>query len=151
MDALGTRTTFRLSAALEWLIAAVFLAATLSVTVMIVRELRGSPSAVSAAPAAAELPSRPPSIPAQAVAVPILALADGTELHIGDTLSSISTRLGRAAESGRQEVDAGRIGDRLTRFYDTQGTRFILVFEPLRRNGEQRLAAIFLPDTKPGS
>lgn len=145
MDALDTRPTFRLSAVVEWLIAAVFLAATLSVTVMIVRELRGSPSAVSAAPAAPDLPSPPPSVPPQAVSVPVLALADGTQLHIGDTLASVCSRLGRAAESGRQEVDQGRVGERLTRFYDAQGTSFILVFEPSTRRGEPQLAAIFLP------
>lgn len=145
MDPLGTRPAFRLSAVVEWLIAAVFLAATLSVTVMIVRELRGSPSAVSAAPAAADLPSPPRSVPAQAVSVPVLALADGTQLHLGDTLASVCSRLGRAAESGRQEVDQGRVGERLTRFYDAQGTTFILVFEPSERLGEPRLSAIFLP------
>jgi hypothetical protein len=144
MDALGTRTTFRLSAALEWVIAALFLAATLSVTVMIIRELRGSPSAVSAAPSVQELPARPPAVPEQAVSVPVLALADGVQLHLGDTLPSVSARLGRAAEIGRQEVDKGRVGERLTRFYDAQGTRFILVFEPLEREGEPRIAAIFL-------
>lgn len=145
MDALGTRTTtFRLAAALEWVIAALFLAATLSVTVMIIRELRGSPSSVSAAPSVQELPTRPPAVPEQAVSVPILALADGVQLHVGDTLASVSSRLGRAAEVGRQEVDKGQVGERLTRFYDVQGKRFILVFEPIEKDGEQRIAAIFL-------
>lgn len=143
MDALGTRTTLRLSAAAEWLIAALFLLATLSVMVMIVRELTGGPAA-SAAPISRELASVPAAVPAGAVSVPVLALADGTELRIGETLSAIASRLGRAAESGRQEVDQGLVGDRLTRFYDVRGTHFVLVFEPAERLGEPKLMAIYL-------
>ncbi len=55
------------------------------------------------------------------------------------------TRLGRAAESGRQEVDRGSLGERLTRFYEYAGFRFILVYEPFERNGDPRVAAIYLP------
>lgn len=141
MDALGTH---RLSAAAEWLVAAVFLAATLWVSVMIVGELRPDP-AVRAAPAQAPAVSVPPAVPARAVSVPVLALADGIELRIGQTLAAISSQLGRAAESGRQEVDQGLLGERLTRFYEFQGTSFILVFEPAERRGEPKLIAIYLP------
>ena len=59
--------------------------------------------------------------------------------------SAVAARLGRAAESGRQEVDRGSLGERLTRFYEYAGSRFILVFEPFERNGEARVAAIYLP------
>lgn len=144
MDALGARTTLRLSAAAEWLIAALFLAATVWVTVMIVGELRPDP-AVRAAPAVDSMSNAPPSIPAGAVSVPVLALADGTELRIGQTLAATSALLGRAAESGRQEVDRGLVGERLTRFYEARGTRFILVFEPAERHGDPKLLAIYLP------
>ena len=47
--------------------------------------------------------------------------------------------------SARQEVDRGTLGERLTRFYEYAGSRFILVFEPFERNGEPRVAAIYLP------
>jgi hypothetical protein len=145
MDALGSRTTLRLSAAAEWLVAALFLLATLSVTVLIVRELTSVGPPVSAAPAVQGLSSVPAAIPAGAVSVPVLALADGTELQVGQTLSAIASRLGRSAESGRQEVDRGLVGDRLTRFYDFKGMQFILVFEPPERLGEPTLMAIYLP------
>jgi hypothetical protein len=145
MDALGARTTHRLSAAAEWLVAALFLAATLWVTVMIVGELRPDP-AIRAAPAPYVSPtSVPPAVPSRAVSVPVLALPDGLELRIGQTLAAISSHLGRAAESGRQEVDQGLLGERLTRFYEHQGTSFILVFEPAERRGEPKLIAIYLP------
>jgi hypothetical protein len=145
MDALRARTTHRLSAAAEWLVAALFLAATLWVTVMIVGELRPDPAIRAAPVAPAPAASVPPAIPAGAVSVPVLALAEGVELHIGQSLAVISSLLGRAAESGRQEVDQGLLGERLTRFYEYQGTSFILVFEPAARQGEPKLLAIYLP------
>jgi hypothetical protein len=89
--------------------------------------------------------SLPASVPARAVSIKALPLADGAQIKIGETLSVVSGRLGRAAESGRQDVDRGSLGERLTRFYEYEGVRFILVFEPFERNGEPRVAAIYLP------
>ena len=79
------------------------------------------------------------------MSVPVLPFLDGKEIRIGETVSAVAARLGRAAESGRQEVDRGSLGERLTRFYEYAGSRFILVFEPFERNGEARVAAIYLP------
>ena len=73
----------------------------------------------------------------------MLPFQDGKEVKVGDSVSSVATALGRAAEVGRQEVDRGSLGERLTRFYEYGGARFILVFEPFERNGEARLAAIY--------
>jgi hypothetical protein len=89
--------------------------------------------------------SMPAVIPARAVSVPVLPLADGKELKIGDSIAAVAARLGRAAESGRQEVDRGSLGERFTRFYEYAGARFILVFEPVDRGGELKVAAIYLP------
>lgn len=141
MDALQSRWRFRIAAALEWCVAAAFLGATVLVGAMILHELNTTPR-----PSAAVLPpvSVPSVIPEGAVSVPVLPLADGTELKIGDTVAAVAGRLGRAAESGRQEVDRGLLGERLTRFYDYAGSRFILVFEPFERDGELKVAAIYL-------
>ena len=65
--------------------------------------------------------------------------------QVGASVSAVAARLGRAAEIGRQEVDRGSLGERLTRFYEYGGSRFILVFEPLEPNGDVRVAAIYLP------
>lgn len=144
MDALGPRSRFRLAPLFEWLIAAAFLAATVSVGAMIVKELKASshrqPSRAAVLPAV----NVPAGVPARAVSVPLLPLPDGKELRIGDTLASVAALLGRAAESGRQEVDRGRFGERLTRFYEYAGSRFILVFERVEREGEVKVAAIYL-------
>lgn len=146
MDAVTVRA--RLGAALEWTIAAAFLSATVAVGSLIVRELRVAPqaNAVELPVATASHPApMPPAVPERAVSIPTLPLADGTEIRIGETMSAIAARLGRAAESGRQEVDRGALGERLTRFYEHEGVRFILVFEPFERSGEPRVAAIYLP------
>jgi hypothetical protein len=146
MDALRKPSAFGLGPILEWLVAAAFLAATVAVGSLIVRGL-SSPAPMRAAQpdARAPLPSMPSSIPARAVSVPVLPFLDGKEIRVGDTASAVAARLGRAAESGRTEVDRGALGERLTRFYEYGGSRFILVFEPFERNGEPRVMAIYLP------
>jgi hypothetical protein len=131
---------------LEWFIAAICLSVAAMVGSMIVRELGAQPAPATASPGREIAATAPPSVPARAVSVPVLPLVDGKELRIGDTVQAVAGRLGRSAESGRQELDRGSLGERLTRFYDYRGARFILVFEPFERNGEARLAAIYLPE-----
>jgi hypothetical protein len=138
----------RFGGAVEWAIAVAFLAATVAVGSLIVREMRVAPATGAAAAAVQQQPAPAPlpaAVPERAVSIPALPLADGGEIKVGETLSVVSRRLGRAAESGRQEVDRGALGERLTRFYEYEGVRFILVFEPFERNGEPRVAAIYLP------
>lgn len=143
MDALGNRSR-RLAPVFEWLVAAAFLAATVSVGTMIVKELRVSSRQQPARASIMPPVNVPAAIPARAVSVPLLPLPDGKELRIGDTLAAVAALLGRAAESGRQEVDRGTFGERLTRFYEYAGSRFILVFERLEREGDVKIAAIYL-------
>jgi hypothetical protein len=124
-------------------VAAAFLLATLSVGSLIVRELRAVPAG---APVAAEDVSPgavPAGVPLRAISIPMLLLLDGKELRVGDTMATIASLLGRAAETGVEHIDRGPFGERLTRFYEHAGTRFILVFE-LERKGEGKVAAIFL-------
>jgi len=142
MDA--TRAGFRLAPALEWLVAAAFLAATLAVVSLIVRELRTTPAPASPPVMAAMPASLPAAVPARAISVPVLLLVDGREVRVGDTVERVAAVLGRAAETGTQVVDRGAVGERLTRFYEIEGTRFLLVFEPFERSGQFRVAAIYL-------
>ncbi len=145
MDAIRLRPRFPLAPVFEWVVAALFLGATVVVGSMILRQLTPTPS-VRAVPAARPvIASIPAAVPPRAVSVPVLPFLDGKEVRIGETVSAVAARLGRAAESGRQEVDRGSLGERLTRFYEYAGSRFILVFEPFERSGEARVAAIYLP------
>jgi hypothetical protein len=142
MDALRVR----LGSFVEWVVAAAFLAATFGVGSLIVRDMQASSHPrPAAAVARASVSGTPAAVPAGAVSVPVLPFRDGKEIRVGDTASMVALRLGRAAESGRQEVDRVRLGERLTRFYEYAGFRFIVVYEPFERNGEQRVAAIYLP------
>lgn len=134
----------RLASVLEWGIAAAFLTATVAVGSLILQGVRG-PSRIAAAELPAPIAAIPATVPAGAVSVPVLPFRDGKEIRVGDTASSVTSSLGRAAESGREESDRGRLGQRLTRFYEYAGFRFIVVYEPFERNGEPRASAIYLP------
>jgi hypothetical protein len=63
---------------------------------------------------------------------------------VGETLTQIATRLGRESEVGVESVERAPNGERLTRFYEYAGSRFVLVFEPFQRDAEPRVAAIYL-------
>jgi hypothetical protein len=145
MDARRVRSQIRLTAVLEWAVAAVFLTATVGVATMIMGELNPVQVVRATPPARPLVTTVPEAVPAGAVSVPMLPFLDGKDVRIGETVSTVAARLGRAAENGRQEVDRGSLGERLTRFYEYAGSRFILVFEPFERNGEARVAAIYLP------
>jgi len=145
MDALRARKRLRLAPVFEWVVAALFLLATVFVGSMILRELRPTPTPNVTPAARPIVASVPAAVPPRAVSVPVLPFLDGKEVRVGETVSTVAARLGRAAESGRQEIDRGSLGERLTRFYEYAGSRFILVFEPFERNGEARVAAIYLP------
>ncbi len=143
-----TALRLRLESALEWAIAAAFLAATLAVASMIFQDLRG-PGVLRAAEApgggAVSVSAAPAAVPDGAVSVPVLPFGDGKAIRVGDTAAAVAATLGRAAESGREEADRGRLGQRLTRFYEYAGFRFIVVYEPFERNGQPRVGAIYLP------
>jgi hypothetical protein len=139
----ATPVRVRLGSAFEWLIAALFLMATVGVATLIIRELRMAPPAVVAAQPAA-VATVPAGVPARAISVPVLLLLDGHQIRVGDTAEDVAKALGRNAEVGRQVADRGVLGERLTRFYEHGGTRFVLVFEPFERNGALRVAGIYL-------
>jgi hypothetical protein len=145
MDALRVRSRFRLTAVVEWIVAALFLSATVGVATLILGELNPGQVVRATPPARPLVSTVPEAVPAGAVSVPMLPFLDGKDVRVGETVSSVAARLGRSAEVGRQEVDRGSLGERLTRFYEYSGSRFILVFEPFERNGEARVAAIYLP------
>jgi hypothetical protein len=137
----ATRGRAHLAPTGEWLVATVFLLATIGVSALILQELRTP--ALPAMPAEVESAEVPASIPPQAVSVSSLLLMNGTVLHVGDTEAQIASELQAAALEGSAE-DRGSIGRRVTRAYQFQGTRFLLVFEPFERQGELRIAGIYI-------
>jgi len=136
----------RVGSAVEWIVAAVFLLATLAVGSLVLRELRAAasvtpPTAMSASVSAAALPAH---IPEKAVSVPLLILAPEKEIRVGDTAARVAAVLGREAETGVQQSDIGPSGERTTRFYDFSGTRFALVYESAEKGGSHKVTAIYL-------
>jgi hypothetical protein len=137
----------RFGSVLEWLVAAAFIVAILAIGSIVWRELRSvsATSPVIAHEAQADGATPPPAgIPARAVSVPVLLLPGGNAVRVGEGVAAIAARLGRAAEVGTQTVERARFGERLTRFYEHLGTRFVLVFEPFEERGEPKVAAIYL-------
>ena len=54
--------------------------------------------------------------------------------------------LARRAEVGRYEIDAAADGERLTRFYQYRGRRFVLVFTLAESHTDPAVTAIYLED-----
>jgi len=140
-------TPQRFTSILEWAVAVAFIAAILVVGSLVVREFRTgsalptvSASVQDAVPAAAA----PVGVPPRAISVPMLLLSDGKEVHVGETMSAIVERFGQHAVVGKQTIERGVHGQRVTWFYDHVGTRFVLVFEPFEAHAEPRVAAIYL-------
>ena len=147
MGAVRASGRFRLSPLVEWILAVAFLCAALAVASFVVQEVQGTAEMdgpATAPPGGPPVLSIPPSVPERAVSVRVLPFQDGKEVRIGDTAADVATRLGRSAESGRQEVDGGPRGERLTRFYEYAGSKFILVFESPDRQGDPRVVGIYL-------
>ncbi|PYQ72166.1 MAG: hypothetical protein DMG04_18595 [Acidobacteria bacterium] len=132
----ATRT--RLSFTGEWLTAALFLAATLVVAVLVVRELRTAPPALASEPAPTAT-----TVPPDAVSVPTLMLGTN-EIRVGDLEADALARLDASVTLVKQSTERGPLGARTVRSYQLSGTSFILVFEPFERRGTPRVAAIYL-------
>jgi len=138
-------TSARFVSVLEWTAAAVVLAALAALGSIAAREIR-TLNAVTPVIAGETLPDPavPAGIPSRAVSVPMLLLEDGLTVRVGEGLETVALRLGGATETRPAAVERAPNGERLTRFYDYAGARFVLVFEPFERKGEPRIAAIYL-------
>lgn len=139
-------TRVRVTSILEWAVAAVLILAALAVSSIVAREFRTVAAAtrVIADEVPAPVLPAPAGVPSRAVSVPMLLLSDGREVRVGESLAQIASRLGRQAEVGMESVERAANGERLTRFYEHAGSRFVLVFEPFARDTEPRIAAIYL-------
>jgi hypothetical protein len=141
-------TRASLTSLLEWLVAAACIVAVLAVGSVLVRNVR-TVAAVTPVIAHEEvLPDPPSSVPSRSVAVPVLLLADGAELHVGDTAAVVDARLRRDAEVAPPTTDRTPSGDRVTRFYAQNGQRFAVVLQPLADDGQVRVAAIYVPSSR---
>lgn len=139
-----TRTRF--GSMLEWLLAAVTITAVVAGGTLLVRELRAvrpvTPVIAGEAPPPEEIP--PEGIPARSVSVPLVVFADGKEVRIGDRASSVRELIGASAQVGADTVDASGPHERILRYCDYAGTRFVLVLERATATSDSQVAAIYL-------
>jgi len=138
----------RAFALLEWIVATACIIAVLAVGSVLVRDLR-TVSAVMPVIANEEAIADPPSsVPSRSVSVPVVLLADGAELRVGDTAADVTKQLGPGAEAAPPTIDRTPTGDRVTRFYARNGQRFAVVLQPLAGDAEVRVAAIYVPSSR---
>ena len=121
----------RLGSVVEWAVAALFLVASVGVASLAMRELRAAASVN--APAPAFTAAAPAGLTERAVSVQHLLSRRARKCASAPRSADVVAALGRAAETGEERSDVGPLGERVTRFYDYGGTRFALVFEPVRR------------------
>ncbi len=138
-------TRVRVVPILEWLCAAAIIAALLTAGLTALREASSvrALTPVMAREAVAPAPDLPPVLASRAVSVPMLILADGKEVRVGDGASRILERLGPFAQVGVDTVEREGVRDRITRLYSYAGTQFALVLQAPKKGAELRVMAIY--------
>jgi len=141
-------TRARVGSAVEWLVAVAGIVAVLAIGSVLVRDFR-TVSAVTPVIAHEEsVPDPPGSVPSRSVSVPVLLLADGSVLHVGDTADELARLMATGEEVAPAAIDRTFAGDRVTRFFAHSGQRFAVVLQPVRSDGQARVAAIYLPSSR---
>jgi hypothetical protein len=137
-------TRARFGSLLEWIVAAVCIVAMLAIGSRAVGEFRNVSAVTPVIANEAPLPDPPAAVPSRAVSVPVLLLSNGVEVRVGEAAAQVASHLGREAEVASPSIDRTRMGERVTRFYEQGGTRFVVVLEPFAGDGQIRVAAIYL-------
>jgi len=137
-------TRARFGSLLEWILAAVCIVAILAIGSIAVREFRTVAAVTPVIAHEAALPDPPAAVPSRAISVPMLLLPNGVELRVGDPVAEVVSRLGRQAEVAAPSIDRSAAGERVTRFYEQGGTRFVVVLEPFVDDAQVRVAGIYL-------
>ena len=132
-------TRVRFVSFLEWIVAAGVVATVATLGSIVVREIR-TVNAVTPVIAGESLPDSPvpAGVPSRAVSVPMLLLPEGLG---GSRWRPAGCDRRPAGRCIRDPSAGGRIGarhgERMTRFYEYAGTRFVLVFEPFERTAHR--------------
>ena len=137
-------TRARVGSLLEWTLAAACIIAILALGSLAVREFRTVAAVTPVIAHEAALPDPPAAVPPRAVSVPVLLLPNGVELHVGDPAAEVASRLSRQTEVAAPSIERSAAGERVTRFYEQGGTRFVLVLEPSAGDAQVRVAGIYL-------
>lgn len=91
-------------------------------------------------------PPVPAGVPASATSVPVMLLLDGRAVRQGDLHTRMVQVLPeRLAQQHPVIRSAGDFGERQTRTYVVNGTRFYVVCERMESGGPMRVSGIYLP------
>jgi hypothetical protein len=137
-------TRARLGSVVEWMIAAACILAALGVGAVGVRELRTVPALTPVIAEAAPIPEPPPAVPSRAVSIPMLVLATGVQLRVGEHATAVAARLDPAWQVGTDALERRGDGERLTRTYDDGVTHFLIVFDRPVPGADLRVSAIYV-------
>jgi hypothetical protein len=98
-----------------------------------------------AAPAAEVEPAPTPAgVPAGTHSVPLLVLLDGAEVRVGQPETGLRAILSDRLAAGPRVISRGTFGERVTRAYLAQGTRFWVVLERPQPGDQVRVTGIYL-------
>ena len=136
-------TRVRFAPVLEWLCAAAIIGGVLAAAVGAAREFEDVRAVTAVMARAAPTPDAPPVLAPRAVSVPLLLLADGKEIRVGDRASQVLAKLGVRAQIGTDTIEREGTTERITRLYSYAGTPFALVFEVGRPGATARVTAIY--------
>ena len=137
-------TRARFGSLLEWILAAACIVAILALGSIAVREFRTVAAVMPVIAHEAAPPDPPAAVPSRAISVPVILLPNGVELRVGDPAAEVVSRLGRLAEVAAPSIDRSAAGERVTRFYEQGGTRFVVVLEPFADDAQVRVAALYV-------
>jgi hypothetical protein len=133
----------RFAPVLEWLCAAAIIGGVLAAVLGAAREFEGVRAVTAVMARGAPTPEAPPVLAPRAVSVPLLVLADGKEIRVGDRASQVLSMLGPLAQVGTETIEREGTTERVTRLYGYAGTRFALVVEVARPGATARVTAIY--------
>ena len=133
------------SSLFEWLVALACILAVVAIGSVLMRDISNVTAIAPVIAHEEPLPDPPATVPPRSVSVPVMLLADGSELHVGDAAADVLAHIGANSEVAPPTIDRTALGERVTRFYAQNGQRFAVVLQPLAADGEVRVAAIYLP------
>lgn len=120
-------TPIRLRAVLEWLVAAVCVAAIVATAGIVSRDGARVQPVVEVIAGEATRPVAPAAVPPGAVSVPVLILPDGKELRVGVVAAAVVDAVGRGAQVGSELIEHDDRGRRESRAFTHLGMTFVVV------------------------
>jgi hypothetical protein len=131
----------RLGSFVEWVIAALGVAAVVWVVSVPVARLTGPRVEASLVETRDGLP---PGVRSDATSVPVMLFQDGRAIRLGDLETRLRQLLPDRFADGAPHVSPGPFGDRQTRTYRVDGVRVQIVVERTDRGSTPRVTGIYV-------